>query len=112
MELDAPPDDLLVPRVRLHDVDADDEGLLHRVGDDGALALLATPTLVLGALEPNDRLPLGRGHALRPRPLRALRAREALLLRLRPRLRSRRWLLGGRPGLGFGLCGRLGRRGG
>src|SRR6185437_15306094 len=51
------PDDLLVLRVRLEDVDLHDDRLVHCARDDPALALLAPATLVVGLLQADDRLP-------------------------------------------------------
>ena len=131
VELGAPPDDLLVPRVRLHDVDLDDDRLLHRVGDDGALALLAPAALVLGLLEPDDRLPLGRcrasaasawGAASGAAACASASGRTAARAQprpRRPRTASAAGALGGRLlggllaprlGLGDGLLGGLGDR--
>src|ERR671922_717153 len=108
------PDDLLVLRVRLHDVDADDDRLSHRRRDDDAPPLLAPAALVLRPGQPRDRLALARLLALRRRALTALRPRDALPLLL-GRRDSRRSLLDGcllRRGLlalgRFGLGDRLG----
>ena len=46
--------------VRLEHVDLDHDRLVHRARDHGALALLAAAALVLGLLEPHDRLPRRR----------------------------------------------------
>src|SRR5205085_8299320 len=92
-------DHLLVFGMRADCVDLHDDRLVHRIGDDDAPSLLATAALVLGLLLARDRLALGRDFALAPRLLRALRAREPLLLLLRLRLRRRRRL-------GFRLCSR------
>src|SRR5437868_2818756 len=60
VELRRAPDDLLVARMRLHRVDADDDRLLRRVGDDDAPALLAAATLGLGLRLAGERLAGGR----------------------------------------------------
>src|ERR671918_2620609 len=80
VELRRAADDLLVPLVRLDRVDADDDRLVARGADDGALALLAPAALVLGLLEPHDRLALLRRLEPALWALAAKRAREALLL--------------------------------
>ena len=64
--------------VRLDRVDLDDDRLVHRGRDDGALALLAAAALALRLRQADDRLALGRLLALRPCLLRAESAREAL----------------------------------
>ena len=51
VELRRAADDLLVPLVRLHGVDLDDDRLVHRARDDDAAALLAAAALVLGLRE-------------------------------------------------------------
>src|SRR5918994_6945037 len=86
--------DLLVARVRLHDVDADDDRLVHRRRDDDAAALLTPAALVFGLRQPGDRLPLGRLLPLGLRTLATLRTRDALPLRL-GRDEGYRLLLGG-----------------
>src|SRR5262249_27510337 len=83
VELDAAADDLLVLRVRLHRVDLDDDGLVHRARDDHAAALLALASLGYRLRKPRDRLALGRTLALRLRALAPLRARKPLPLLLR-----------------------------
>src|SRR5919108_2433940 len=50
------PDDFLVLRVRLHDVDTDDDRLVHRRRDNDAPPLLAPAALVLRPGQPRDRL--------------------------------------------------------
>src|SRR6266542_2855275 len=72
MELRRAADHLLVAPVRLHRVDLDDDRLVHRVGDDDAAPLLTPAALVLGLLEPHDRLVRRGLLALRLRPLAAL----------------------------------------
>src|SRR5256885_557551 len=84
VELRRAADDLLVLRVRLHRVDADDDRLVHRARDDDTAALLAAAAIALGLRQPRDRLPLGRALAPRLRMLVALHARQALALLLRP----------------------------
>src|SRR4029077_2131345 len=77
-----PPYDLLVLPVRLERVDLDHDGLVHRVRDDRALALLTASALVLGLLEPDDRLAgSGLGDFLL-RTRRSLRPRKPFLLSL------------------------------
>src|SRR5919197_3052160 len=88
VELARATNDLLVDRVRLHRVDADDDRLVHRRGDDDTAPLLALAAHVLGLRKPGDRLPLRRALALRLRTLTPLRSREPLLLRLAGRLRG------------------------
>src|SRR5438876_740564 len=80
-------------RVRLHGVDLDDDRLVHRVGNDDAAALLAPSALVLGLLEPDDRLANRRPLARRLRALPPLASRD-VLARTLP----------------LGLLGRSGRR--
>src|SRR5919106_3714575 len=134
VELRAPLDDLLVHRVHLHDVHANDDRLVRTCRDDRALSLLPAAALVLRLRKARDRLSLGRALAGRLRALPAERARQALPLPLRGigsanggglvrvgRSRGRpfswllRWLglrcrLLGRLGLSRGLFGRLGLR--
>src|SRR5205085_9733014 len=93
VELDRAPDDFLIARVRLHGVALDDDRLVHRVGNDDAAALLAPSTLVLGLLEPDDRLANRRPLARRLRALPPLASRD-VLARTLP----------------LGLLGRSGRR--
>src|SRR5439155_5274704 len=85
VELDAVPDDLLVPGMRLDRVDLDDDRLVHRAGDDDASTLLSAPTLGFGLRSARDRLALGRLLTAWPRTLPAFSTRNvlALLLRLR-----------------------------
>src|SRR3989337_602733 len=69
VELRAPANDLLVPRVHLHDIDADDDRLVRGGGDDRALTLLTSPAHVLRLRQPDDRPPLLRLLAGRAPPL-------------------------------------------
>src|SRR5215210_9530226 len=95
MELRRAADDLLVARVRLDRVDLDHDRLVHRARNDDAAALLAPAALVLGRRLADDRAPFGGTLALRLRVLVALRARQALALRLvLGRLRGRLGRLG------------------
>src|SRR5215218_2639026 len=80
-------DDLLVTRVRLHRLDADDDRLVHRGRDDDAPPLLSPAALTYGLRRPRDRLPLPRLLTLRLGPPATLRPRDALAL---PRPRRQR----------------------
>src|SRR5262245_8707792 len=75
-------DHLLVLRVRLDRVDANDDRLVHRGRDDNAAALLVATALALGLRQPRDRLALRGLLAGGLGVLVALGARKALLLRL------------------------------
>src|SRR5438105_5021982 len=89
MELDRAADDLLVLRVRLDDVDLDDDRLVALVGDDYAAAFLTPCGVGRGLLGPDDRLPRLRLLARRLRARAALRPRNvAPRLRLRGRGRA------------------------
>src|SRR5919108_2714479 len=117
------PDDLLVLRVRLHDVDTDDDRLVHRRRDNDAAPLLPPAAPMLGLRLPHDGLALARLLAPRLRTLAAFRARDALALLLRLGRGSDRRLLCRRVGRDVlavfsdrlrwrsGFRGRLGRRG-
>src|SRR6266516_1638259 len=113
VQLARPSDDLLVARVRLQRLDADDDRLVHRARDDDAAALLAAAAQRHWLRLPDDRLPcLGR-LALGPRALPALASGNPLALRLDDAARG--WgrslddgRFGDRLGLGRGLLG--GRR--
>src|SRR5919109_3535803 len=59
VELAGAADDLLVHRVRLHRVHADDDRLVHPVRDDDASPLLPRTTLVVWLRKADYRLPLG-----------------------------------------------------
>src|SRR5215212_728352 len=83
VELGAPPDDLLVARMRLDRVDLDDDRLVARVGDDDAAPLLAAAALGLRLRQARDRLSLRWALPGRLRTLAALRARQPLALPLR-----------------------------
>src|SRR3989440_11113689 len=99
VELRRAADDLLVARVRLERVDLHHDRLVHRARDDDAAALLAAAALVVRLRQPDDRLARLGTLALRLRAGAALRAWEALALRLPLgllRLRGRRRLGGGR----------------
>src|SRR6185503_748975 len=67
VELLRAPDDLLVLRVRLDRIDANDDRLVHRRRNDDAAALLVAAPLGFRFREPSDglalacRLPLGLG---------------------------------------------------
>src|SRR6186713_754458 len=56
VELRRAADDLLVPRVRLHRVHADDDRLVHRARDDDAAAFLAPASVAHGLRHAGDRL--------------------------------------------------------
>src|SRR6266542_4316354 len=92
VELRRAADHLLVLRVRLHGVDANDDRLVHRRGDDDASPLLLPATLGLGLGRADDRLALRGGLALGLRALPALSARQSIALLLRPALRASRLL--------------------
>src|SRR3972149_4391430 len=79
MELRRAAHDLLVSRVRLHDIDLDDDRLVRSTRDDGALAFLTAAALLHRLLEPDDRPPPCRLLAGRRRSLAAEPARGALL---------------------------------
>src|SRR3954453_7916436 len=83
VELDAAPDHLLVPRVRLDHVDLDHDRLVHRVGHDDAAALLGATALVLGLRLARDRLALRCALTRAPALVRAEGARQTLALLLR-----------------------------
>src|SRR6476660_1093633 len=83
VELDAPPDDLLVLLVRGDHVDLDHDRLVHRAGDDDAAPLLATAAVVFRLRLPDDRLALARHGAAGARLLRTQTARQPLVLLLR-----------------------------
>src|SRR5918995_855866 len=89
VELRGAPDDLLVPRVGLHRVDADDDRLVHRGRDDHAAALLAATALTLRLRLPDDRFALRRGSAFGLRALATQAPRKPLLLPLRLGLNGR-----------------------
>src|SRR5215212_6742250 len=76
-------DDLLVLRMRLHRIDAHDDGLVHRARDDNTPTLLAASPRMLGLGLARDRLALGRPLAPRLRMPMAQRARQPLPLFLR-----------------------------
>src|SRR6478735_2658799 len=97
VELDAPPDDLLVSLVRADHVDLDDDRLVHRARDDDAAALLAPAAVVVRLRLADDRLALSARRVARPRLLRTQPARETLAFLLRLGLgRGGRLRLGGR----------------
>src|SRR6266516_3604320 len=108
VQLARPSDDLLVARVRLQRLDADDDRLVHRARDDDAAALLAAAAQRRRLRLPDDRLScLGR-LALGPRALPALASGNPLALRLDDAARG--WgrslddgRFGDRLGLGRGL---------
>src|SRR5829696_1911276 len=107
-------DDLLVTRVRLHRLDADDDRLVHGRRDDDAPPLLSPAALTFGLRRPRERLPLARLLTLRLGPPAALRPRDALALRLRRSdggglLFGRRFLALGGNGSRFRLGDRLDR---
>src|SRR5215218_5691524 len=87
-------DDLLVTRVRLHRLDADDDRLVHRGRDDDAATLLAPAALALGLRLPRNGLALARLFALRLRSRAALGPRDTLALLLHARHGGRLFLLG------------------
>src|SRR5262245_34626664 len=97
-------DDLLVARMRLYHVHADDDRLVHPGGDDDAAALLAPAALALRLRLARERLALCRLLALRLRALTALGPRDALALLLG------RSLGDGDSLLGRSLLGLLARR--
>src|SRR5262245_3984176 len=97
-------DDLLVARMRLDHVHADDDCLVHPGGDDDAAALLTPAALALWLRLASKRLPLCRLLALRLRALTALGPRDALALLLG------RSLGDGDSLLGRSLLGLLARR--
>src|SRR6266568_347842 len=80
VELRRAPDHLLVARVHLQRVDADDDRLLHRARDDDAAPLLRAAALAFRLGESGDRLSRLRLLARGLGSLAALRARYALSL--------------------------------